>query len=401
MNISIYSVLTSFLWFNLFVLILCFLRWKLKIVLGYNLLPLIMLLVLSMIRLFFPFEPSFSIVLRSKRILPFIQELLQMKIITIGATNITLALVAGLILSLVSSLLFAYLLFSIHRKLKEVNASTPTENIRLLLIFERIKEEFPSRHKCSLHVSETCSVPCIFGLANSAIILPAKMLSLSDQDLYYILKHEWQHHLGNDVLVKLFVEGLCCVMWWNPLVFLLRYNLNQTLELKCDVSVTKSLSLEQRLDYAEALLHVLALCVREESNFSTTWHASIPFSGMIGDGQKSADINIIQRFDVVLESTDQNRKIGAACGVCLILLFLISFCFVIQPYSLPPEEDLETNMSGEATINLLQITSETSLLVDNQDGTYSLFVNGDHWHDISAQAATHEPYQSLPVITME
>lgn len=100
MSISIYSVLTSFLWFNLFVLVLCVLRWKLKIILGYNLYPLFVLTVLSTVRLLLPFEPSFATVLRSERVLPFLQEVLRKKII-IGSMNIPLWVMIVLILSLV------------------------------------------------------------------------------------------------------------------------------------------------------------------------------------------------------------------------------------------------------------------------------------------------------------
>ena len=115
MSISIYSVLTSFLWFNLFVLVLCVLRWKLKIILGYNLYPLFVLTVLSTVRLLLPFEPSFATVLRSERVLPFLQEVLRKKII-IGSMNIPLWVMIVLILSLVSAILLIRLLSSVRQE---------------------------------------------------------------------------------------------------------------------------------------------------------------------------------------------------------------------------------------------------------------------------------------------
>ena len=392
MSISLYSVLTSFLWFNLFVLILCFLRWKLGIVLGYSLLPLIMLFVLSTVRLLLPFEPSFVVVLRSERILPFIQDVLQTKLFTSGTTDITLAMGGVLIFSLISVVLLARLLLLLHRKQKRINAYVQTDDARLLSIFAQVQEEAPSKGKCYLYVLEHCSSPCILGITHSVILLPKKILSLSDQDLYYILKHEWFHHLEKDVFVKLFIEGLSCVMWWNPLMLLLKHNLNQTLELKCDKKVTKNLNLEQRLNYTEALLDVLTLCGEIKPRPSREEFVSIPFLGMAANYKASAHANTIQRFDAILESDHRSGKIGLACGTCLMLLFFASFCFVIQPYSFPSDGDLMPDMKGETDIDLLQVTPETSVLVDNEDGTYSLFVNGEYWHDITEQAIAHKPF---------
>ena len=74
MSISLYSVLTTFLWFNVFILLLCFLRWKLKILLGYQLFPLVLLIGLSVVRLLVPVEPFFALEVESTRVLPFLQD---------------------------------------------------------------------------------------------------------------------------------------------------------------------------------------------------------------------------------------------------------------------------------------------------------------------------------------
>lgn len=190
MSISIYSVLTSFLWFNLFVLILCVLCWKLKIILGYNLYPLLVLTVLSTVRLLFPFEPSFATVLRSERVLPFLQEVLRKKII-IGSMDIPLWVMIVLILSLVSEILLIRLLFSVRQELLKMRAYQQTDHARVLSIFQKVVSNSASKRTCQLCLSKNCSSPYIFGLISSTIVLPEESLSLSDQDLFYILKHEW------------------------------------------------------------------------------------------------------------------------------------------------------------------------------------------------------------------
>lgn len=153
MSISIYSVLTSFLWFNLFVLILCVLRWKLKIILGYNLYPLLVLTVLSTVRLLFPFEPSFATVLRSERVLPFLQEVLRKKII-IGSMDIPLWIMIVLILSLVSAILLIRLLFSVRQELLKMRAYQQTDHARVLSIFQKVVSDSASKRTCQLCLSK-------------------------------------------------------------------------------------------------------------------------------------------------------------------------------------------------------------------------------------------------------
>lgn len=397
MSISIYSVFTAFLWFNLFIFLFCVLRWKLKIILGYNLYPLFALTILSAVRLLFPFELPFVTVLRSEHVLPFLQEVLRKKAV-IGATKIPMWAIIVLFSSLISAILLVRLLSSLCRALRRMKTYPQTDCSRVLSIFQSVVLNFPSKRKCRLCISENCSSPYIFGLASSTIVLPEESLTLSDQDLFYILKHEWQHHLGKDVAVKLLIEILRCIMWWNPLIYLLRHNLNQTLELKCDIGVVRTLTPEQRIHYAETLLHVLLLCGQDKVSGSL---ASIAFSGTASIPPKANKEEILQRFDVLLSSDIPNKRICVASISCLLFLFLLSFCVVVQPYSFPQEEEFALVGMDPADIGVVEITPETAILVDNQDGTYDLFVDGLRWHTIDADAIFQEPYNLLPVIIPE
>lgn len=53
---------------------------------------------------------------------------------------------------------------------------------------------------------------------------------------------------------------------------------------------------------------------------------------------------------------------------------VISYSFVIQPYYEAPEDEIKENIIGGNTC--VEILSEDSYLVDNHDGTYSLYNNG-------------------------
>lgn len=403
MSISLYSVLTTFLWFNVFVLLLCILRWKLKILLGYQLFPLLLLIGLSVVRLLVPVEPFFALEVESTRVLPFLQDRSRVEVAAIGGQTVTVASLVILVLSAVSLALLVRLFFLLHRKSSQLRQGARTDDPRLLAIFQRVKAEAPSRRQCRLYVSDQCPGPCIFGVVRSHVLIPRELCALGDRDLYYVLKHEWRHHLEYDVAVKLLIECLCCLLWWDPLVYLLRYNLNQTLELKCDAKVTREFQEEERLSYAEALMNTLRVCGRKSVDQPRETMLSIPFLGAtLAKRRVKADEDLIQRFDVVLEVDRRDSRImKKTFAAAMIFLFSVSFCFVVQPYSLPALEDLTVETKSEDTVGPFRISPDTSFFVDNQDGTYSLFVDGEYLHDVEGQAIESEMFQSIPIISSD
>lgn len=403
MSISLYSVLTTFLWFNVFVLLLCILRWKLKILLGYQLFPLLLLIGLSVVRLLVPVEPFFALEVESTRVLPFLQDRSRVEVAAIGGQTVTVASLVILVLSAVSLALLVRLFFLLHRKSSQLRQGARTDDPRLLAIFQRVKAEAPSRRQCRLYVSDQCPGPCIFGVVRSHVLIPRELCALGDRDLYYVLKHEWRHHLEYDVAVKLLIECLCCLLWWDPLVYLLRYNLNQTLELKCDAKVTREFQEEERLSYAEALMNTLRVCGRKTVDQPREAMLSIPFLGAtLAKRRVKADEDLIQRFDVVLEVDRRDSRImKKTFAAAMIFLFSVSFCFVVQPYSLPALEDLTVETKSEDTVGPFRISPDTSFFVDNQDGTYSLFVDGEYLHDVEGQAIESEMFQSIPIISSD
>ena len=263
-----------------------------------------------------------------------------------------------------------------------------------------MKAEAPSRRQCRLYVSDQCPGPCIFGVVRSHVLIPRELCALGDRDLYYVLKHEWRHHLEYDVAVKLLIECLCCLLWWDPLVYLLRYNLNQTLELKCDAKVTREFQEEERLSYAEALMNTLRVCGRKSVAQPGEAMLSIPFLGAtLAKRRVKADEDLIQRFDVVLEvDRKDSKRMRRGLIAVMFLMFAASFCFVIQPYGLPLIEDLNSEIAQGDTVGSIDFTSETSFLIDNQDGTYSLFINGEYLHDVGEEDIENEMFQSIPII---
>lgn len=90
------------------------------------------------------------------------------------------------------------------------------------------------------------------GVLRRYIILPDK--TYTDAELHYILLHEYTHFLNHDTAVKLLVTLYCIIFWWNPIVYLLQKDLEQTLELKCDRAIAQTLNAQERTAYLRAIL---------------------------------------------------------------------------------------------------------------------------------------------------
>lgn len=144
---------------------------------------------------------------------------------------------------------------------------------------------------------------------------------------------------------------------------------------------------------------MLTICGGTNAPASKAALASIPFSGLASFRKKVGSADTMQRFDAVLASGHRSKKIGVAVTAVLLLLFLLSFCFVIQPFGLPPEEDLIPPEGSSAYSRSPTFTKQNAYLVDNQDGTYAFFIDGEYQHTIDSKAKNIEPFNLLPVIS--
>lgn len=108
------------------------------------------------------------------------------------------------------------------------------------------------RGKGNVCIARDIKAPYISGFFTPTIALPP--VRWPEEDLRLILLHEWQHFCNRDQWIKLVFYGFCCVFWWNPVMWLLKRQLDQLLELRCDFKVLEKLPEEERDSYYEMLL---------------------------------------------------------------------------------------------------------------------------------------------------
>ena len=100
-----------------------------------------------------------------------------------------------------------------------------------------------------VYVSEKVSSPAIYGILRPKIILPPQAKSEK-----YVLLHERVHRRRLDNLWRVVAVSLCCVYWFQLIVWLCLKFFFEDMELSCDAAAVRKLPPTERKDYALALL---------------------------------------------------------------------------------------------------------------------------------------------------
>ena len=231
-------------------------------------------------------------------------------------------------------------------------------------------------------------VPYVIGFFRPIVFLPA--IPLSDHELRYILMHEWRHFQSKDQWKKAIVQVMVCLFWWNPFVYLLRFDLEQFLELQCDRKVLKLLPEEERVPYLKMVggFCDVKLSSGREKDMLSSGMAPLKKRRALSPGFKLVKQRLWLGMRYGKSSFFQKALSLAFCAV-VILAFLASYTFNIQPRYAPPEQEKP----------VMTEFPEEAILVENEDGTYTVMIGKEKWSTISDR--TIEPFASMSVIPFE
>ena len=197
-------------------------------------------------------------------------------------------------------------------------------------------------------------IPCCIGVFHKRILLPAK--EYSEEELYYIILHEYTHLENNDVLTKLLINIICALYWWNPVVYLLRKDMQQSLEIRCDGQVSKRMDSASKSKY-------LAVMLEEFIDHCSAGELKRCHSSVMPLFEEHSE-KLVERFQLVAHrknaSSTKGNLAATAIAICLLAA---SYSFVLQSQYECPIEEIET--------------SEKSFSVDS-DNSYITFQDGEY-----------------------
>jgi len=138
---------------------------------------------------------------------------------------------AGAVVSLAALLLSLIRLARIGLTSKDVNHPT------WIRVATEIAGEYGIRPSVRLRESRSPSVLATWGLLRPRVVVPAGSRQWTEERIRVVLGHELAHVRRRDWLVQLVVEVFRTVLWFNPLLWIVRRRLRQESEHACDDAV--------------------------------------------------------------------------------------------------------------------------------------------------------------------
>ena len=162
--------------------------------------------------------------------------------------------------------------------------------------------------------------PLLLGVFRPILLLPDR--EMTEVQLHNVLAHEITHLHRNDLLYKWLVVLVKCVHWFNPLVYVIGRQINQACEISCDLSVTESMTKEQKMSYVDTILALFA--DRKQKDYALTM-------GMTGSKEllKKRFLKMKNRVHM----TEKMRKVSCmAATMMLVCVMLVSGCVAAKVY---------------------------------------------------------------------
>ena len=182
----------------------------------------------------------------------------------------------------------------------------------LLEQYETVCRQRGVKHPLPVYFTDPLPSACLVGVFRPYIALP---LSAAPQDAIQVLTHEIWHYKNLDHLWGILRLVCCMLHWFNPLVWMAASMSRTDCELRCDSSVTHSMSLEDRKSYASVL--VLAASKR-----------NAPGVGVLATGMTMTGKRLKTRILSVVEQHEPLRALSIAfillASMCLLGAFATS-----------------------------------------------------------------------------
>lgn len=371
MTITPYSIVMSVLWFSLACLIGSIILPKIS---KGGLFLIAVIFILAFIRLCIPLDFFKSIIVRSYFIYSFLQKIVQKPALyqfTFGQCLLVLW-IAG---ALIRLFWLASKLISQHEFRRNSYALGSADDFMTLA--QQVSKELGYHGTVKLAISPNATTAYQTGLFRPYILLPGNIEDFSLTDIRNMLYHELCHFLGFDLWILLAIQIVTCALWWNPVMYLLNRSVEQLLELRCDQRVCGHLGKSEQYDYMQTLINLARINSPRLSNVVL---------GYTGD----SEANITQRFQLMTQTrTTPVERMRLYVGlIACILLFISSYCFILQPNTGPPTEEVAGDSIGICIID--------AFIIRSSDGEATLYLDG-----VAARALTEEDLQKEPYCNYE
>ena len=142
-----------------------------------------------------------------------------------------------------------------------------------------------------LYGSRETREPFVIGFREPILILPEK--EYGGRGLPFIFLHECYHIKHKDTIYKLFMLLIQSLLWFQPLMYLLKAAAFQDVETACDEAVVEGRDISERKEYAAALLQ----CLEQERMAGQVYSAYFYHGKRMMKARISAIMNENKKWD--------------------------------------------------------------------------------------------------------
>jgi bla regulator protein BlaR1 len=124
------------------------------------------------------------------------------------------------------------------------------------------------RHSPPLLYGTIKEPACVISTWRPYVILREEIIrELTDEELRTVLTHELLHVKRKHTLLQRAFDIICCVHWFNPIVWIDRHEFSSACEIDCDRSVLKVFGGRlQAIGYAKIMLKLMELSVAKRKS---------------------------------------------------------------------------------------------------------------------------------------
>ena len=362
--ITWYSFFTAATFCSIALAAVIALRSRTKFLEKYGVSSLLLLSGLVLLRMILPFEFYFSYIVDSWSILPTVQDFFR---------------AFPWIWRLLMIVWGAGIVFVIIRDLYEILYA-----YRICRSYITVDDRRIQRLAKSL-VSPDVSTPFVSGLFLHKIYFPT--LEMPDQKIKMLLQHEAQHVRSHDSQIKLLFGLLSAVLWWNPIIYKFRREIDVILEIRCDTKVTRHMDNADREAYKNLLVDMAKHLVNQQA--AAAWSAAV------------GSTNTLKQRIEVLNAKPRPTHIAVKC--CLAALFLASYLVIFHPAGNPPPEEAGSFTTVSPTGIREEFLDKSGITCDNSfiftfDEKYYLIVNGKVRKTLSLSKIDNPLYKDLEIM---
>lgn len=330
MQITPLSFIMGVIWNCIIILAVHFLRKRKFFLCNFGITTIILLYVFCIARIFFTFEFSFTKVVPMPTLYNDFYQTICLDTHEVADMQVNLFdvfLVVWVIGIMVCIIWFAIRYFRDWRiicRYERVAGDTAEK------ILQMIQAKYSRNLRVEILICPLVTIPAGIGFLRKKILIPDR--KFTNRELHYILLHEYMHICNRDLEIKMLIKLYCCFFWWNPLAYLLKADVDQMLEMRCDLYSVSGMPKKSKAEYLTVIKDVLVKADTKSSK------SVIPISTQMV--RSKAAMDLIERYNYIAIWNPKSRLIFRILSIFVVsVIIVVSYTFILQPYYEPTTDD--------------------------------------------------------------